>query len=101
MNGKETVQGSFLKYTAHELLKKLKAAGASAHYEVNAANKKHEIWQRDSSSAVSVPTPQPSHADAGVFSPESQIYSCNQLISHIMGDHIKVINAILVKAAEE
>ena len=47
-NGKETPQGSFLKYTAHEFLKKLKADGNSKLYEVNAANKKHQIWQRDS-----------------------------------------------------
>ena len=47
-NGKETPQGSFLKYTAHEFLKKLKQDGTSNLYEVNAANKKHEIWQRDS-----------------------------------------------------
>jgi REP element-mobilizing transposase RayT len=48
LNGKETPQGSFLKYTAHEFLKKLKAVGQSALYEINASNKKHEIWQRDS-----------------------------------------------------
>ena len=48
MNGKETPQGSFLKYTAHEFLKNLKAIDRSYLYEVNAANKKHEIWQRDS-----------------------------------------------------
>ena len=47
-NGKETPQGSFLKYTAHEFLKKLKKSGQSKDYEVVAANKKHEIWQRDS-----------------------------------------------------
>ena len=46
-NGKETPQGSFLKYTAHEFLKKLKQDGTSNLYKVNAANKKHEIWQRD------------------------------------------------------
>ncbi|HWH63831.1 MAG TPA: hypothetical protein VNS50_11175 [Ginsengibacter sp.] len=45
---KETLQGSFLKYTAHEFLKILKQDGKSKPYEVNAANKKHEIWQRDS-----------------------------------------------------
>ena len=45
---KETPQGSFLKYTAHELLKTLKQEGASKQCEVNAANKKHEIRQRDS-----------------------------------------------------
>ena len=48
LNGKETPQGSFLKHTAHEFLKKLKVSGQSGLYEVNAANKKHEIWQRDS-----------------------------------------------------
>lgn len=48
LNGKETAQGSFLKYTAHEFLKDLKKQGLSHLYEVNAANKKHEIWQRDS-----------------------------------------------------
>lgn len=47
-NGKETPQSSFLKYTAHQFLKKLKESGESKFYEVNAANKKHEIWQRDS-----------------------------------------------------
>lgn len=47
-NGKETPQGSFLKYTGHELLKKIKQAGQSKEYEVTVANKKHEIWQRDS-----------------------------------------------------
>ena len=29
-------------------LKELKANGNLKHYEVNQANKKHEIWQRDS-----------------------------------------------------
>lgn len=48
LNGKETPQGSFLKYTAHEFLKGLKNQGQSYLYEVNEANKKHEIWQRDS-----------------------------------------------------
>ena len=48
LNGKETPQGSFLKYTGYEFLKKLKSEGISKMYEVNAANKKHEIWQRDS-----------------------------------------------------
>ena len=48
LNGKETPQGSFLKYTAHQFLKKLKLSGESRMYEVNAANKKHELWQRDS-----------------------------------------------------
>ena len=48
INGKETPQGSFLKFTAHEFLKKLKQTGDSQKFEVVAANKKHQIWQRDS-----------------------------------------------------
>jgi len=47
-NGKETPKGSLLKYTAHCFLRQLKAEGNTAMYQVNAANKKHEIWQRDS-----------------------------------------------------
>ena len=47
-NGKETPKGSLLKYSAHLLLQQLKANGNSKYYEVNEANKKHEIWQRDS-----------------------------------------------------
>ena len=48
LNGKETPKASLLKYTGHEFLKILKAESKSYLYEVNAANKKHEIWQRDS-----------------------------------------------------
>ena len=50
LNGKETAQGSFLKYTAHQfrlnLLKENPATLKS--YAVDAINKKHEFWQRDS-----------------------------------------------------
>jgi putative transposase len=48
LNGKETPKGSLLKYTAHCFLKDLKRQGNSAKYRVNAGNKCHEIWQRDS-----------------------------------------------------
>ena len=48
LNGKEAPKGSLLKYTGHEFLKILKTESKSYLYEVNAANKKHEIWQRDS-----------------------------------------------------
>ena len=37
-----------MKHTAHLFLKELKANGNSKFYEVNQANKNHEIWQRDS-----------------------------------------------------
>ncbi|MCC5928075.1 MAG: transposase [Cyclobacteriaceae bacterium] len=49
-NGKETTQGSFLKYTAHEFKKLLKKDDQKqlSKYFVNAANKKYEFWQRDS-----------------------------------------------------
>jgi REP element-mobilizing transposase RayT len=48
LNGRETAQGSFLKYTAHEFRKKLRKEGKLALYKVDAENKKHEFWQRDS-----------------------------------------------------
>lgn len=50
LNGKETAQGSFLKYTAHEFKKMLqKEVGKKlALYAIDAHNKKHEFWQRDS-----------------------------------------------------
>ncbi len=48
MNGKETVQGSFLKYTAHEFKKLLRQQKAVlSNYAVNAHNKSYEFWQRD------------------------------------------------------
>ncbi|HMJ47367.1 MAG TPA: hypothetical protein VK498_08555 [Ferruginibacter sp.] len=48
LNGKESPKASFLKYTAHEFLKQLKNEGKACQYKVNALNKDHEIWQRDS-----------------------------------------------------
>lgn len=48
LNGKETAQGSFLKYTAHEFRKMLLGEGKLASYRVDAGNKKYEFWQRDS-----------------------------------------------------
>lgn len=49
-NGKETTQGSFLKYTAHEFKKLLlkDKKNKLGNYTVNVANKKYEFWQRDS-----------------------------------------------------
>jgi REP element-mobilizing transposase RayT len=49
-NGKETSQGSFLKYTAHEFKKMLKKEDNNKldSYRVNAENKNYEFWQRDS-----------------------------------------------------
>lgn len=49
LNGKETAQGSFLKYTAHEFKKMLKhdTANSLKNYAVVAKNKKYEFWQRD------------------------------------------------------
>ena len=48
LNGKENPKSSFLKYTSHEFLKRLKTEGKEWQYKVNALNKAHEIWQRDS-----------------------------------------------------
>ena len=49
-NGKETTQASFLKFTAHEFKKMLTKEGESRllDYAVEAQNKDHEFWQRDS-----------------------------------------------------
>ena len=50
INGKETSQGSFLKYTAHEFKKLLKTDKDSSlsSYVVDARNKAYEFWKRDS-----------------------------------------------------
>lgn len=48
LNGRETAQGSFLKYTAHEFEKMLRDEGKLASYKVNDSNKEYEFWQRDS-----------------------------------------------------
>jgi putative transposase len=49
LNGKETAQGSFLKFTAHEFKKLLKAHPETLEkFVVTAPNKKYEFWQRDS-----------------------------------------------------
>jgi putative transposase len=49
-NGKESPQGSFLKYTAHTFKKMLSAEGEGklSLYKVDAGNKNYEFWQRDS-----------------------------------------------------
>ena len=50
LNGKETAQGSFLKHTAHQFKKTILKENADQLklFAVNATNKKHEFWQRDS-----------------------------------------------------
>ena len=50
LNGKETAQASFLKFTAHKFRQMLLQEGDSrlSSYKVDAENKKHEFWQRDS-----------------------------------------------------
>ncbi len=50
LNGKESPQGSFLKYTAHIFKKMLRKEDGDklTPYAVNADNKKYEFWQRDS-----------------------------------------------------
>jgi len=50
LNGKETAQGAFLKYTAHEF-KKLLSSERDLQldaFKVHASNKQYEFWQRDS-----------------------------------------------------
>ncbi|MEJ7626242.1 MAG: transposase [Ferruginibacter sp.] len=48
MNGKETPFGSFLKYTAHILLRELKLTDSATKYKVEVSNKQYEVWKRDS-----------------------------------------------------
>jgi len=50
LNGKETAQGSFLKFTAHEFKKKLKIESPEflKEFSVVVSNKSFEFWQRDS-----------------------------------------------------
>ena len=49
LNGKETAQGSFLKFTAHEFKKMLAGNNTElSKYAVDAHNKQYEFWQRDS-----------------------------------------------------
>ncbi|WP_236587843.1 transposase [Marivirga aurantiaca] len=50
MNGKETPQGSFMKFTAHQFRKRVMNSGnwKLSSFISNAANKEHEFWQRDS-----------------------------------------------------
>lgn len=49
-NGRETVQGSFLKYTAHQFKKRLatESSESLSPYKVERSNKQYEFWQRDS-----------------------------------------------------
>ncbi len=49
-NGRESPQGSFLKYTAHKFKRMLEKEDSNrlADYAVHAANKAYEFWQRDS-----------------------------------------------------
>lgn len=47
LNGKESPQGSFLKYTAHQFKKILSVENQLQNYSVSALNKSYEFWQRD------------------------------------------------------
>jgi len=47
-NGKESVKGSFMKFTAHEFKSHLKFTDELEKYKVAAHNKAYEFWQRDS-----------------------------------------------------
>ncbi len=47
MNGKEKPNASFLKHTAHQFKRRLAPVELKS-YCVNASNKSHEFWQRDS-----------------------------------------------------
>ena len=48
-NGKEFLKNSFEKFTAHRLMEIMKQSrnSTSSNFEVNASDRKHNIWQRD------------------------------------------------------
>ena len=48
LNGKEMLNTSFLKFTAHSFRKKPEETKNLAQFYVDAANKKYEFWQIDS-----------------------------------------------------
>lgn len=50
MNGRESGQGSFLKFTAHEFRRRLmqETPGGLKKFAVKAVDRAHEFWQRDS-----------------------------------------------------
>jgi REP element-mobilizing transposase RayT len=50
LNGKESPQGSFLKYTAHKFKEMLRRQNSSEliKYKVHAPDKEYEFWKRDS-----------------------------------------------------
>lgn len=50
LNGKETAQGSLLKFTAHAFQKRIRTTQDYdlSSYKVSAINKQYEFWQRDS-----------------------------------------------------
>jgi REP element-mobilizing transposase RayT len=47
LNGRESPKASFLKFTAHKLLKQLQKERMDHQYTVIDGSKEHEIWQRD------------------------------------------------------
>ena len=50
LNGKESPHSSFLKFTGHEFLKKLRKENSELlrSFAVEEVNKSHSFWQRDS-----------------------------------------------------
>ena len=49
LNGKESVQGAFLKYTSHEFKKLLKIKDPTGleNFKISLADRTYEFWQRD------------------------------------------------------
>jgi len=76
LNGKETPQGSFLKYTAHLFRRMLykEDKGKLLSYKVDADNKELEFWQRD-------PLAIPLYSKKVAFQKLDYIH-CNPLAEH-------------------
>lgn len=79
-NGKESPQGSFLKFTAHTFKKMLQKEGDKklASYKVEADNKDYEFWQRDS---LAIP----------LFTKKVAIQKLKYIHSNPLADHWRLV----------
>lgn len=79
-DGKESPQGSLLKYTAHIFQQKLRQEdpGRLAAYRLEAANKHYEFWQRDS---LAIP----------LYTPRVAVQKLNYLHHNPLAEHWQLV----------
>jgi putative transposase len=79
-NGRESPQGSLFKYTAHVYRRMRRREGAErlTPYQVDAANKRHEFWQRDS---LAIP----------LFTRKVALQKLNYLHNNPLADHWNLV----------